>query len=112
MLKLNTTHTTPHGLDVQGTVWRWRGLQIDATGTIVVTLLAFGSKELADLMGAGQEAGERQPLDEGRLVIERQDFLAVAGANPPGNNLAERISYAIYAHARAKVPTFADAEDV
>lgn len=110
MLRVTEEYTTPHGLAVAGTVWRWLGLQIDVRGTIQVVFGAYPSLEIAALVGTRDE---RPPLAESQMTVTGADFLQVVGS-PVADGLArgDDLTAAIYAHARAKVELFANAEDV
>lgn len=104
MIKIPTKVTTPHGLEIEGTVWRWLGLQIDAAaGTAQVVLCGYPSREVADLAGTPQA---KLPLAEVRVPVSGADFLQIAAAVAPYLNAA------IYGHVRDKVPMFVGSEDI
>lgn len=110
MLKVPEAYETPHGLTVTNSVWRWLGIQIDVRGTIAVAFAAYPSKDIADLVGTPDE---KPPLAETRMTVQGADYLMVVGALVnAGLARGADLTAAIYAHARAKVPMFADAEDV
>jgi hypothetical protein len=110
MLLVSAPVTTPHGLSVTGTVWRWLGLSIDpAGGAAVVVLCAYPTAEIASAAGTPTA---KPALVEERYEIRGADFLAVASRLEAPTGAGKPLSQVVYDHFRATVPRFAGAADV
>lgn len=109
MLKLNTPYTTPQGLSLTGTVWRWAGLSIDAqTMNAVVVLAGYPSAEIARAAGTPDA---KQPFVERRFNVGGDVFGLLALSPAVGPTTSDAINALVYGFVKT-LPEFAGAEDV
>jgi|SRR5579883_2593999 len=104
-LTLPDNYTTPAGLTLANTYWRWVGLGIDVTtSNLNVTLYAYVSQ---DTFTAG-----KAPIGQRSYTVTGTDFAALVMAAPTGSTLSDAVSNPIYSYVTANDPLFANATGV